>query len=100
MFSPTVPVLELVLRAVVVYIAVLLLLRLGGKRQVGQMGVGEFVAVLLISNAVQNAMTGGDASLGGGVLLAAVIIALSSAVAYLTFRSKRFEELLQGRPSL
>jgi len=100
MLMPTVPVMELVVRACVVYAAVLLLLRLGGKRQVGQMGVGEFVAILLISNAVQNSMNGGDNSLGGGILLAAVIIALSAAVAYLTFRSKRFEELLQGRPSL
>jgi len=45
-----------VLRGGIVYVAVLLLLRLGGKRQIGQMGAGEFVAILLVSNAVQNAM--------------------------------------------
>src|SRR5579872_3444105 len=76
-----------VVRGAVVYVAVLLLLRLGGKRQVGQMGTGEFVAVLLISNAVQNAMNGGDNSITGGLILAVVIVALSYFVTYATFRS-------------
>src|SRR5437660_648149 len=100
MFWPTLPAMQLVVRAAVVYAAILVLLRMAGKRQVGQMGVAEFVAILLISNAVQNSMTGGDNSLGGGLLLAAVIITLSSAVAYLTYRSKGFEAMLQGRPTL
>jgi len=89
-----------IVRAVVVYVAVLVLLRLGGKRQIGQMGSGEFVAILLISNAVQNAMNGGDNSVSGGLILASVIIALSIGVAYLTFRSKRAEYLIQGVPTL
>lgn len=89
-----------IVRAVVVYAAILVLLRLGGKRQIGQMGAGEFVAILLISNAVQNAMNGGDNSVSGGLILASVIIALSIGVAYLTFRSKRAEYLIQGVPTL
>jgi uncharacterized membrane protein YcaP (DUF421 family) len=100
MWHPTVGLGELTVRTLVVYAAILLLLRLGGKRQIGQMGTGEFVAVLLISNAVQNAMTGGDASLGGGLLIAAVLIAVSSLVAWLTYRYRPLEELLQGRPTL
>ena len=55
-----------------VYLSVLLLLRIAGKRQMGQMEATEFVALLLISNAVQNAMNGGDNSLAEGVFLAAV----------------------------
>lgn len=91
---------HLVLRATVVFIAVLLLLRLSGKRQVGQMGIAQFVALLLISNAVQNSMNGGDNSLIGGLILAAVLILLSYAIEVLTYRSKKFENLIQGRPTL
>src|ERR1700730_2093480 len=100
LWSLSLPWWHFVLRASVVYIAVLLLLRLGGKRQIGQMGTGEFVAILLISNAVQNAMNGGDNSITGGLILAAVITALSVAVAYLTYKSKRWDALFQGVPTL
>jgi uncharacterized membrane protein YcaP (DUF421 family) len=89
-----------VVRAVVVYVAILILLRLGGKRQVGQMGAGEFVAILLISNAVQNSMNGGDNSVTGGLILAGVIVGLSLVVAYITFKSNKAERLIQGSPRL
>jgi uncharacterized membrane protein YcaP (DUF421 family) len=91
---------EFIIRGAVVYAAVLFLLRLGGKRQIGQMGSGEFVAILLISNAVQNAMNGGDNSITGGLVLAAVIILLSVTFAYMAYRSKRFENFVQGTPTL
>jgi uncharacterized membrane protein YcaP (DUF421 family) len=89
-----------VLRGTAVYFAILILLRLGGKRQIGQMGAGEFVAILLISNAVQNAMNGGDNSITGGLVLAATLIVLSALVAYANYKSKRWEALTQGRPRL
>lgn len=91
---------QFLIRASVVYIAVIILLRLGGKRQIAQMGVGEFVAILLISNAVQNSMNGGDNSITGGIILAATLIALSVLMEYATYKSKRLENLLQGRPTL
>ncbi len=91
---------QFIIRGVVVYVAIIILLRLGGKRQVGQMGAGEFVAILLISNAVQNSMNGGDNSVSGGLILAAVIIGLSLLVAWATFRSKKIEHLVQGTPTL
>src|SRR5262249_47861143 len=59
-WHPDVPWWTLIVRATVVYVTILFLLRISGKRQVGQMGMAEFVALLLISNAVQNAMNGGD----------------------------------------
>lgn len=89
-----------IIRGSVVYLFVLLLLRLAGKRQVGQMSTGEFVAILLISNAVQNSMNGGDNSVTGGMVLAAVIIGLSILVDYATYKSRRLEDILQGRPTL
>ncbi len=92
--------LNLVIRAIVVFFSVLLLLRISGKKQIGQMGATEFVAILLISNAVQNAMNGGDNSLSGGVLLAAVLIALSSGISYFSYRSARFRMIFEGTPTL
>ncbi len=100
LFRTSFPYWHFVFRGAVVYIAVIMLLRLGGKRQVGQMGVGEFVAILLISNAVQNAMNGGDNSITGGLVLSAVIVSLSVGMAYLTYRSKRWQHIIQGHPTL
>src|SRR3954452_106505 len=92
------PIENLVLRGTVVYLAVIVLLRLAGKRQLGQMGATEFVAILLISNAVQNAMNGGDNSLAGGLLLALVLIAMSWGISWSTYRSRRARALFEGRP--
>jgi uncharacterized membrane protein YcaP (DUF421 family) len=92
--------LNLLIRAVAVYLSVLILLRISGKKQMGQMGATEFVAILLISNAVQNSMNGGDNSLSGGLLLAAVLIALSALISYLTYRSKFFTSVFEGTPTL
>jgi uncharacterized membrane protein YcaP (DUF421 family) len=89
-----------VIRAGAVYLFVLLLLRMAGKRQIGQMSTGEFVAILLISNAVQNSMNGGDNSITGGMVLALVIIGLSILVDYLTYRSRKLEAIIQGVPTL
>jgi uncharacterized membrane protein YcaP (DUF421 family) len=100
LFHFEVPALNLLIRAVVVYLSVLLLLRIGGKRQLGQMGATEFVAILLISNAVQNAMNGGDNSLVGGLWLAMVLIALSALISFLTYRSRFFSTTFEGTPTL
>jgi uncharacterized membrane protein YcaP (DUF421 family) len=91
---------DLVLRAFVVYIVVVVLLRISGKRQMGQMGATEFVAILLISNAVQNSMNGGDNSLTGGIILAVVLIASSWLISFLTYKSLIFSKIFEGTPSL
>ena len=90
----------LVVRAATVYLAVVLLLRISGKRQLGQMGATEFVAVLLISNAVQNAMNGGDNSLVGGMVSAATLVALNFVLGLVTARSKKIEAFVEGRPQV
>ena len=100
LFVTDVPWWALVIRATVAYGAVLFLLRWAGKRQVAQLSIAELVALLLISNAVQNSMNGGDNSLVGGLLLAGVLILFSTAIAYATFRSPRLERLIQGRPTM
>lgn len=91
---------NLVFRAVVVYLSVLILLRLSGKRQLAQMSPTEFVAVLLISNAVQNAMNGGDNSLAGGIVLATALIVMSTLISFLTYKSEAFTVLFEGTPTL
>jgi uncharacterized membrane protein YcaP (DUF421 family) len=99
-FETDIPLINLLIRAIVVYFSILLLLRIGGKRQMGQMEATEFVAILLISNAVQNAMNGGDNSLAAGVFLATILIASSALVTYLTFKSRIMRNLFEGTPTL
>lgn len=91
---------ELVLRGSVVYAFLLILLRITGKRQVGQLAPFDLVLLLVLSNAVQNAMNGGDASILGGLVSAGTLVALNSLVSWVTYRSKTAEALIEGRPLL
>ncbi|MGH7593903.1 MAG: DUF421 domain-containing protein [Gemmatimonadales bacterium] len=100
MFNMSVPWWELVIRSVVVYGFLIVLLRVTGKRQVGQLAPFDLVLLLVLSNAVQNSMNAGDNSLIGGLIAAMTLIALNYFVAMLTFRSKRIEALIEGRPQL
>jgi uncharacterized membrane protein YcaP (DUF421 family) len=92
--------LELVLRAVIIYVFLLVLLRFTGKRQVGQLSPFDLVLLLVLSNAVQNAMNGGDNSLLAGMILAVVLVLLNSLVGLVTYKSKRLEALVEGRPEV
>src|SRR5258706_4651297 len=76
-FVTSVPLLEIVFRTVVVYVAVFALLRIAGKRELGQMNVTDLVVILVIANAVQNSLNGGDTSLVGGIVAAATLVALN-----------------------
>ena len=89
---------EFIVRAVVVYLFLLVLLRLTGKRQVGQLAPFDLVLLLVLSNAVQNSMNGGDNSITGGMILAATLVGINSCVGWLTFHSKVVEGFIEGRP--
>jgi len=89
---------EFVVRAVVVYLFLLVLLRITGKRQVGQLAPFDLVLLLVLSNAVQNSMNGGDNSITGGMILAATLVGINSGVGWLTFHSKTLEGIIEGRP--
>ncbi len=91
---------EIALRTAVVYAVVLAGVRLSGKREVGQMTPFDLTLLLLISNAVQNAMTGGDNSLMGGVVAAATLLIVNYAVAEVSGGNRRFRKFIQGQPSL
>jgi uncharacterized membrane protein YcaP (DUF421 family) len=100
MWHPAVPWWELVLRSAVVYVFLLGLLRLSGKRQVGQLAPFDLVLLLVLSNAVQNSMNAGDNSLVGGLLAAGTLVGLNLVVGQLTYRSKTLERLVEGRPQV
>ncbi len=88
---------EFVLRAVLVYGFLLLIFRLTGKRQVGQLAPFDLILLLVVSNAVQNSMNAGDNTVSAGLILVLTLVALNAAMGWLTFRSRKAERLVEGR---
>lgn len=91
---------ELVVRSFIVYMFLIVLLRLTGKRQIGQLAPFDLVLLLVLSNSVQNAMNGGDNSVLAGFISATTLIGLNFSIGYLTYRSKRLEGLIEGQPEV
>ena len=91
---------EIALRTGVIYLLVLIGIRISGKREVGQMTPFDLVLLLLISNSVQNAMTGPDTSLAGGAVAATTLLIMNYVVAELSGGNRRFRKFVQGQPSL
>jgi uncharacterized membrane protein YcaP (DUF421 family) len=100
LWIPDIPLAEKLLRSVVVYGFLLASFRLAGKRQLGQMTPFDLIVLLIISNVVQNALIGNDNSLGGGLVGAATILVLNSLVAWVTFRSKTAQRLVEHAPTV
>ena len=92
--------LQIVLRTGIIYLLVLIGVRLSGKREVGQMTPFDLTLLLLLSNSVQNAMTGPDTSLAGGAVAAGTLLVLNYGVAGLSGSNRRLRRLIQGEPSL
>lgn len=90
----------IVLRTAAVYFALMIGLRLAGKRQLGQMTVFDLVVILVIANAVQNAMVGPDTSLTGGLLAAATLLLLNHAISAVRTRSRMVASWLGGTPTV
>lgn len=100
MFSLDVSGWSIVARTVIVYGAVLAGLRLAGKRELGQMTPFDLVVVLLIANAVQNAMVGPDTSVTGGLIAAGVLVALNYGMALARERLPLLRRAVEGSPTL
>ncbi len=98
MLVPSIGVGELLLRVAVVYAAVFLLLRVVGKKHVGELAPFDLVVLLLLSECVQNALIGDDKSLTGGLLAAAALFSLNHLIGYTAWRSKTAERFLEGTP--
>lgn len=100
MWRMTQPWWEFVLRGLLVYGSLLVLLRLSGKRQVGQLAPFDLVLLLVLSNAVQNSMNAGDNTVGAGLILVMTLVALNGALGWLTARSKKLEAFIDGSPEI
>ncbi len=100
MWTLAIPWWEFIVRGVIVYIFLIVLLRVTGKRQIGQLAPFDLVLLLVLSNAVQNSMNGGDNSLLGGLISATTLVILNYGVGYLTYRNKRLERAIEGQPQV
>ena len=100
MFEMSVSASELIIRAVVIYFALFVLLRFVGKKHVGDLAPFDLIVLLILSETVSNALSGDDKSLIGGLISAATLIALVTAVSFVSWRSKKAERFLEGVPKI
>lgn len=99
LFQIQIPVLEKVLRTVGVYVGMAILLRLAGKRDLAELNTFDLVVMLLLSNVVQNSIIGNDNSLLGGLLGAAVLLAVNAILVRLSVRYTWIAHLFEGKPT-
>src|SRR6476469_1037401 len=100
LFDLQMPVLEKVIRTVVIYLGIALIIRVAGKRLMAQMNSLDLVVVLLLSNVVQNAIIGNDNSLVGGLLGAAVLVLFNALMDRVALLGPRSTWLFQGSPTV
>lgn len=92
--------LQVVARTAIVYLFLVIVLRISGKREVGQMSILELIVVLLISDAVQNSMVGDNTTVWGGPVAVLTLLALDFGLSRLTQRSRRARLAIEGEPRL
>jgi uncharacterized membrane protein YcaP (DUF421 family) len=97
-FDLSMPWWQYLVRACIVYFVLLAMIRLSGKRTMGQFTSFDMLLIVLLGNAVQNALLGTDTSVGGGLILAATLMLLNWGVGYLAARNDRVERVLEGVP--
>ena len=100
MFDLDLPVLEKVIRPIIVYVFLLVGLRMAGKRELAQLNAMDLVVLLMIANTVQNAIIGNDNSVTGGVIGAATLLALNYGVVRFLFAHPKFDRLVEGSPTV
>ncbi|PIM51653.1 hypothetical protein CS062_18755 [Roseateles chitinivorans] len=91
---------ELLARAALIYFALLVMVRLSGKRTVGQFTPFDLLVVMLLSEAVSNGLSGGEESVTGAWIVAAALIVMNGLMGFFGSRSRRIERLLEGSPVL
>ena len=97
---PDVSLIEKIVRCAVVYAFLLIVFRVMGKRQLGQMTAFDLIVLLIISELVQNAMIGDDNSLTGGLISVATLLLLNAGVAWVTYRYKVAERVVEHAPTI
>jgi uncharacterized membrane protein YcaP (DUF421 family) len=98
LFVPGVPLIEKVLRPIIVYFVLITLMRIAGKRELAQLNQFDLIVLLTLSNTVQNAIIGNDNSLTGGIIGAATLIAVNSLVVRFMYRHEKLDRLIEGDP--
>ncbi|MEJ7602696.1 MAG: YetF domain-containing protein [Kofleriaceae bacterium] len=88
--------LEIVIRVTVVYVACMVLLRVSGRREMSELGPMDLLTMLLLSETISPALTGGEDSIPSGLVAAGMLMLLSVLTSWLAFRSKRLDKILQG----
>jgi len=91
---------QVFLRSAIIYVIVLLGLRLMGKREIGQLTPYDFVLLLLISNAVQNAMTGPDTTIWGGLIAASTLFLMNWLITIVVARHRTLRKVIEGQPTI
>jgi uncharacterized membrane protein YcaP (DUF421 family) len=99
-FTVGAPIVEKILRPVIVYVFLVVLLRVFGKRELAQLNPFDLVVLLSLSNTVQNAIIGNDNSLSGGLIGAFTLVAINYMVVRFLFRHRRLDEILAGAPTV
>jgi len=99
MFAVGAPLIEKILRPVLVYVFLVIVLRIFGKRELAQLNPFDLVVLLSLSNTVQNAIIGNDNSLSGGVLGAFALLIINYLVVRFLFRHRRLDQVLEGSPA-
>ena len=100
MFAPSLPIWELLARGAIVFLMVLVLLRVFGKRQVGQMTPYDLTVLLLISEGASNAIRADDNSITAAVIVIVTMLVLNLLVGFISARSKTFDRLVEGSPEI
>lgn len=98
MFQLATPWWQIVVRSAVIYLFVVAGLRLTGRRALGQLNTADVVLILILANAVQNAMIGPDTSLTGGLIAAVTLLALNLGIATLRTRNRLADRFFEGSP--
>jgi uncharacterized membrane protein YcaP (DUF421 family) len=91
---------EIVLRTAIVYLFLVAVMRITGKREVGQMSILELIVILIISDAVQNSMVGDNTTVWGGLVAVLTLLGLDALLKALTGRSRRLRRAIEGEPRL
>ncbi len=100
MFITSIPILEKIIRPILVYAFLIIALRLAGKRELAQLNPFDLVVLLTLSNTVQNAIIGNDNSLSGGLIGAATLLLVNYLVVRFLFNHEKMDRLIEGQPDV
>jgi len=100
MFVITLPILEKILRPVIVYVFLVVMLRLSGKRELVQLNPFDLVVLLTLSNTVQNAIIGDDNTVSGGLLGATSLLAMNYLTVRFLYKHKKLDQLVEGKTDI